>query len=294
MRLDPLSLRLFVAVVEEGKIALAAEREHLAPAAVSKRLSELESQLDTRLLIRSNKGIVPTAAGITLANLARGVLNDFNDIALQMRDYAKGTRGTVRVFANISVITQFLPAALKSFLAQHPLVEVHLEEKISTAIVRGVAENRADIGIFHHVPSDANVEIYPYRTDQLVVIVPAKHPLARRRAVRFEETLDYEYVGLHAGSSLNFQLVKAASELGRALKLRMQVTSYDAQCLMVEAGLGIGILPKASAEIYSALAIRTIALDEIWATRHMDLCVRAYDALPAAAKLLFDHLRTPA
>lgn len=291
MRLDPLSLRLFISVVEEGKIATAAEREHLATAAVSKRLSELESQLDTQLLIRSNKGITPTAAGIALLNLARSALNDFENIAVQMRDFASGTRGTVRVFANISVITQFMPAALKSFLAEYPLVKVHLEEKVSAAILRGVAENSADIGIFSQAQHDGELEVYPYRTDELVVIVPADHPLASRDSVRFEDTLEYEYVGLHIGSSLNFQLLKEASELGRALKLRIQVTGYDALCLMVQAGLGIGILPRASVGTYSGLAIRTLRLDEAWAHRQLSLCVRSQQALPAAARLLFDHLR---
>jgi DNA-binding transcriptional LysR family regulator len=72
MKLDPLSLRLFVSVVEEGTIAAAAAREHIAAAAVSKRLSELEDQLNTQLLTRSNKGIVVTAAGVALLDMARG------------------------------------------------------------------------------------------------------------------------------------------------------------------------------------------------------------------------------
>jgi DNA-binding transcriptional LysR family regulator len=124
-----------------------------------------------------------------------------------------------------------------------------------------------------------------------VLIVPAAHPLSGRRSVSFAETLDYEFVGLHVGSSLNFQMVKAASELGRSLKMRIQVTSYDAQCLMVEAGLGIGLLPKISVETYNALAIRTIGLDEPWAHRQLDICVRSYDSLSVAAKLLFDHFQ---
>lgn len=290
MKIDPVSLRLFVAVIEEGKISAAAVREHLATAAVSKRLSELESQLDAQLLVRTNKGITPTPAGVALLNLARGVLNDFDNIAAQMRDFASGTRGTVRVLANISVITQFMPSALKSFLEKHPLIQVHLEEKISTAIIRGVAENLADLGIFSQVPHGEQMEVYPFRKDELVLIVPNSHPFAMKRSVRFAETLDYEFVGLHVGSSLNYQMTKEASELGRSIKMRIQVTGYDAQCLMVEAGLGIGILPRASAAIYRALAIKAIPLDEPWAQRQLNLCVRSYEALPPAAKLLFDHL----
>lgn len=291
MKLDPLSLRLFVSVVEEGTIAAAATREHIAAAAVSKRLSELEDQLNTQLLTRSNKGITVTAAGVALLDLARGVLNDLDNIVSQMRDFSSGTRGSVRVLANISAITQFMPAALQSFLAKHPLVQVNLQEKVSTAVIRGVAENIADIGIFTQVPYGDNLEVHRYRTDELVLIVPANHHLSNRSSVSFAETLDFEFVGLHVGSSLNFQMLKAASELGRSLKLRIQVTSYDAQCLMVEAGLGIGLLPKISVDTYNALAIKTVGLDEPWAHRQLDICVRSYDSLSVAAKLLFDHFQ---
>jgi DNA-binding transcriptional LysR family regulator len=279
MKLDPLSLRLFVSVVEEGTIAAAATREHIAAAAVSKRLSELEDQLNTQLLTRSNKGITVTAAGVALLNLARGVLNDLDNIVSQM-------------LANISAITQFMPAALQSFLAKHPLVQVNLQEKVSTAVIRGVAENIADIGIFTQVPYGDNLEVHRYRNDELVLIVPANHPLSNRSSVSFAETLDFEFVGLHVGSSLNFQMIKAASELGRSLKLRIQVTSYDAQCLMVEAGLGIGLLPKISVDTYNALAIKTVGLDEPWAHRQLDICVRSYDSLSVAAKLLFNHFQS--
>ncbi|HAL38888.1 MAG TPA: LysR family transcriptional regulator [Polaromonas sp.] len=292
MKLDPLSLRLFVSVVEEGTIAAAATREHIAAAAVSKRLSELEDQLNTQLLTRSNKGITVTAAGVALLNLARGVLNDLDNIVSQMQDFSSGTRGSVRVLANISAITQFMPAALQSFLAKHPLVQVNLQEKVSTAVIRGVAENIADIGIFTQVPYGDNLEVHRYRNDELVLIVPANHPLSNRSSVSFAETLDFEFVGLHVGSSLNFQMIKAASELGRSLKLRIQVTSYDAQCLMVEAGLGIGLLPKISVDTYNALAIKTVGLDEPWAHRQLDICVRSYDSLSVAAKLLFNHFQS--
>jgi DNA-binding transcriptional LysR family regulator len=292
MKLDPLSLQLFVSVIEDGTIAGAAARHHIAAPAVSKRISELESRLSTQLLIRSNKGIKATAAGFALINMARSVLHELDNIVLQMQDFAAGTRGSVRVLANVSVMTQFMPQALKSFMDKYPLVQVNLEEKVSAAIVRGVAENLADIGIFTDVPHNNDLEIFPYRTDELVLIVPEDHELAARHSVSFEETLDYDFVGLHVGSSLHYQMAEAASKLGRNLKLCIQVLGYDAQCLMVEAGVGIGILPKATLRAYSGLAIKSVALDDAWAHRRLQMCVRSYDGLSVAAKLLFEHLQS--
>ncbi|WP_295855478.1 LysR family transcriptional regulator [uncultured Xylophilus sp.] len=293
MRLDPVSLRLFVAVMEEGTIAAAAQREHIATAAVSRRISELEGQLAARLFARSNKGTEPTAAAYALLGLARGVLNGLDDIAAQMQGYADGVRGQVRVAANISAITQFLPAELRGFMDRYPQVQVHLQERISSAVVREVAENTADVGILNagHY-GEPRVAFWPYRQDELVLIVPRGHALARRRRVALREALPYDFVGMHPGSAINQRITQAAAENGLALRIRMQVTGYDALCLMVANGLGFGVLPRGSAALYlRALPLAALALDDPWARRELVLCVRSGGDLPPATRLLVEHLQ---
>jgi len=291
MKLDPVSLRLFVAVMEEGTIAAAAVREHLAPAAVSKRISELEGALDTVLFQRSNKGTQATPAAHALLGLARGVLNGLDDIAEQMAGYASGLRGHVRVFANISAITQFLPDDLRTFMAEAPLVQVHLQERISTAIARAVADSTADIGILNAGHYGDEFTVLPYREDELVLIVPRGHALARRRKVSFREALTHDFVGAHPGSAINNQLHKAAGELGVPLRLRIQVSGYDAMSLMVAAGMGIGVLPRQSARLYlGSLGMVAVALDEPWVRRQLVICVRSLGALSPAGRMLVKHL----
>ena len=155
MRLDPVSLRLFIAVLEQGSITAAAEREHIAAASVSKRVSELEALLKARLLTRSNKGVGPTAAGAALRSMARGVLHELDNIEVSMRAFAAGVRGQVRVYANISTITQFLPESIHAFLAAHPDVQINsMRGSASTCRVSprkrggrgGVHGGRADAG----------------------------------------------------------------------------------------------------------------------------------------------------
>ena len=291
MKLDPVSLRLFVAVMEESTIAAAAAREHLAASAVSRRLADLEDALQVSLFTRSNKGTEPTAAAYALLNLARGVLNDLDGIASQMRDYGAGVRGHVRVVANISAITQFLPAQLQSFMALHPQVDVRLQEQISSAIAHSVAENAADVRILNEGSYGERVTLLPYSTDELVLVVPTGHALARRRTVRLVDALPFDFVGAHPGSAINNQLAQAASVTGLPLRLRIQVTSYDAMCLMVNAGLGVGVMPRGSAALYQGqLAVRTVTLDEPWAQRQLALCVRSEESLSSVARLLVDHL----
>ncbi len=295
MKLDPVSLRLFVAVMEEGTIAEAAAREHIAASAVSKRLSELEQQLATELFVRSNKGTEPTAAAFALLNLARGVLNDLDGIFAQMREYASGVRGHVRVFANISAITQFLPGELKSFMAQYPQVQIHLQERISSVIAKAVVDNAADIGILNAGNYGEQLTLLPYHDDELVVIAPQGHPLTRKKSVRMQQVLDFDVVGAHPGSVMNHLLTKAAAELGRPLRLRIQVSSYDALCLMVASGLGIGVMPRQSAQLFMpALRIQCITLAEPWAARKLVVAVRDLAALSPVARLLVQHISGPA
>ena len=292
MIIDPLSLKLFVTIVEEGTIAGAAEREHIAASAVSKRISELEETFGTHLLRRTNKGVVPTDAGITLLQLARGVLHDMNNLYVQISEYSSGVRGHVRLSANISAINQFLPAEIRSFIDLHPQIHVHLEGAISESIMKTVAEGATDVGIITMGSYHQELEFIPYHSDQLIVITPRDHPLAREKSVSFRETLDFDFVGLSVGSALHNQILRAAQELDRTPKLRIRVNSFDALCLMVEAGLGIGIVPKGAAKPYfKGLRIRSINLAEPWAHRELKICVRSLEALPAAARLLVEHLR---
>lgn len=298
MKLDPISLRLFVAVMEENAIARAAAREHIAPSAASRRLAELEAQLQVELFTRSNRGSSPTAAAFALLNMARGVLNEMDGIALQMKDYAqdggKGLRGHVRVMANISSITQFLPAQLQSFLSQYPLVDVRLQERVSTDIARAVEDNEADIGLLNNGSYGSKIRLRPYRRDRLAVVVPLAHALARKRRLRLAQVIEHDLIGMHADSALNHLITRAAADQGLQPRLRMKVTGYDALCLMVASGLGIGILPEGSARLYTGtLPLRCIALDEPWAERQLMLCLRSQDALSPVAQLLVEHLCLP-
>ena len=292
LRLDPTSLKLFVRVAEEGTISAAADCEHIAAAAVSKRLTEIEALLGIQLLVRTNKGVEPTAAGLALLALARRALHELEQIPVQMQGYASGVRGLVRVCASMSAITQFLPADIQSFLARHPDVQVQLEERTSSAVTRAVAENAADIGIFTSAPHDPLLETFPYQEDRLALCTPKAHPLAMREAVCFGDIVDEEIVGMQTGSATAVLLARAASLLDRPLRMRIQVTSFDALCMMVHCGLGVAVLPESVARRNAVtLEVAVVPLTESWARREFRIAVRRGGSLPVAAKLLVSHLQ---
>ncbi len=294
LRFDFRDLELFVAVAEAGSIAKAAERAHTVASAVSKRLSELETEFGTALLVRGAKGVELTAAGHALLTKANALLYQADQLEHELRQHASGVRGQVRVFANISAIVEFLPDALASFVKQHPEVQIQLEEQVSSTIAQAVADNRADLGILSEQPALAGLVTVPFRTDELVLVMRPDHPLSQQARVSFEQVLDQPFVGLHADSSLHHLLLRTAADAGKQMNLRIQVTSFDAACAMVAAGLGISIVPRAASTPYlQSLRLTYIPLSNDWAQRQLLLCTRKGE-LHAAAKLLLEHLRQPA
>jgi DNA-binding transcriptional LysR family regulator len=291
VKFDLRDLELFVAVADSGSIARAAERAHTVPSAISKRLSDMEEALGTPLITRGTRGIALTPAGHTLLTRARTLIAHATQLEDEIASYSRGARGHVRLFANISAIVEFLPAALASFLQRHPDIRLHLEEHVSDVVARAVAENVADLGIVSETPAVEGLEQWPFRRDELVVVVRPDHALAARDRVSFVECLECPCVGLHLASALHRQLTRAASDAGRSFEPRIQVTSFDAVCSMVAAGLGIGIVPRSSTSAYTiSLDLTAVPLTDAWAQRELFLVARSLDSLTPAARLLRDHL----
>jgi DNA-binding transcriptional LysR family regulator len=292
-RIDLTSLQLFVAVCELGSIGRAAEREFIAASAVSKRLSDLEATLETPMLFRHTRGVDLTPAGESLLHHARSVLFSLEKMQGELSEYADGVRGHVRIHANISAIVQFLPEDLGSFIREHAEVKIDLEEHLSAEVVRAVQEGAADLGICHTgvLASGHELQTRPYREDELVLIVPRGHALAKKKAIDFQQSLDWDHVGLHATSSIYMAMRDAAAAVGRTIRLRIHVTGLDAMCRMIHNGLGVGVMPRRAFELMHGVGdLEGVALKDAWARRRIELVARDFSTLPVTARLLVEHL----
>ncbi|HKY86935.1 MAG TPA: LysR substrate-binding domain-containing protein, partial [Pseudorhodoplanes sp.] len=133
---------------------------------------------------------------------------------------------------------------------------------------------------------------FPYRSDRFVLVVARDHPLAKRQKIGFADVLDYDFVGLDRASALQRFLAGKASRMGRPLRLRVQLRSFDAVCRLVEANVGVGIVPETTAQrAAKASAIKVVELADAWAPRDLTICVRDFDALPPYAQQLVTHMR---
>jgi DNA-binding transcriptional LysR family regulator len=292
MQFDLTDLSLFRHVVEAGSITHGADRAHLALAAASTRIRNMEKSLGAPLLLRNRQGVVPTPAGRTLLQHARALLAQAERLREDLGTYTGGLAGQIRILSNTNALTEFLPEALSTFLAEHPQVSIDLEERLSDEIVGLIAEGVGDLGIVAGTVDTGRLETYPFRSDRFVVVVPNDHPLAQNSRIAFAETLKHDFVGLDRASALQRFLAGKAGRIGQPLRLRVQLRSFDAVCRMVEAGVGLGIVPETTAQRASrTMAIAAVDLEDSWATRDLTLCIRALSELPPSARQLVEHLR---
>lgn len=288
MRYDLVTLKLFVAVVEEGNIARAAEREHIAASAVSKRISDLEATLGTALLVRHTKGVSATPAGSALVRHARSLFGIIDRMQGELSEYAEGLRGHVNIAANTSALLLHLPEALARFAEAHPGISVGLDQLPSVRVVQAVLDGVADLGLHAaHVDLPKGLESLPYRGDQLVAVLPRDNPHATRTAVEFRDLLAYDHVVLRDDCSLRTLLSEAAQESRKELRMRLTVTSFDAVMRLVETGLGVAVLPAGCVRPHiGRMNIAAVPLTDGWARRDLVITMRDREALTVPARLL--------
>jgi DNA-binding transcriptional LysR family regulator len=305
MRFDLVTLNLVLAIAETLSITRGAAREHLALAAASKRLSDLETRLGVVLFERQARGVALTEAGRALVRHIRSLNASLHALESEVVEFSRGIKGHLRIAANASAIAECLPADLAAFSQAHSGIRISLEDLTSAEVQAAVASGRADVGIFVPPLHDTRLSCRPYRAGEavgeLAVLVPNGHVLARRDSVGpalardagvgFDALLDFDIVGLHLGAALHEQMRERAQAMGRTLNVRVQVRGFDAIAQLVEAGLGVAVLPAVVARRFARIfAVTPLALREDWARRPYLLAVRTQEVLPAVLQRFVDAL----
>lgn len=289
-QIDTISLRLIIAVFDEGSIAKAARREFIAASAISKRLNEIEQIVGTSIIKRHARGVEPTAAGLVLLSHARAMVDSWESLYAQLSEFSDGMKGQITIYANTSAIHEFLPDDINRFLKQHELIDIKLEERLSVEVARAVSDGTADIGICRDLVDFGNLEVIPYKADHLALVVPHHHPLARRKTIAFETIIDLPQVGLMCNGTVNRFLEQMASNCKKKLQFRLQVPHFEAARSAIQAGVGVGILPVECVEKSTkSLGLSVIPLSDTWATQAMVICIKSRQGLSVSSRYLLDH-----
>ncbi len=291
-RFDLTTLRLFVAAVETGSLTLGAEHLAISLPAASKRLAELESHIGSVLLVRNKKGVTPTGPGLTFLRHAISIVAGVEQLSMAMLDYHKGAGGHLRLWANTSAFTGFLPNLLALYSATYPSVMLDLEDALSEEVVRAVARGNAELGIIGHNTPIGDLQSLDCDCDELVLVLPAAHPLASHEVVPIDVVLGHDIVGLNRATSLMRQVAAVADARGLQMKIRVQVRGFDEVCRMIMAGLGIGILPMAGAEPHvKSMGLALRKLSGMQTRRQLLLVMRDEASLSSSARALVTMVR---
>ncbi len=291
MRLDLTTLNLVLAIADTRSITRGAEREHLALAAASKRLSDLEARFGVPLFERRARGVEPTEAGRALVRHVRSLHASLHALESEVVEFSRGIKGHLRIVANAGAISECLPPDLAAFSQAHPQIRISLEDLTSAEVQAAVAEGRADVGICVPPLLDNRLSTRVYRHGALAAMVPAGHVLGAEGSVRFQQLLEHDIVGLHQGAAVH-ELMRAEAEgHGKPMKARLQVRGFDAIAQLVEAGLGVAVMPAAVAQRFAQVfRVQVLALAEPWAERDYLIAVRTQEVLPTVVQRFVDAL----
>lgn len=291
MHFDLTDLRLMVRVAECNSLTRGAEASFMSLPAASTRIKNLEENVGARLFIRTSQGVTLTAPGQAFVLHARTVLGQIEHLKGEMQEYAKGIKGHLRVFANTTALSEFLPPVLRGYLLTHPDVNIDLRERLSHDIVRAVSESQTDIGIVAGHVRTESLQVIPYRQDRLVLVLPRGHVLAGSTGLAFADTLELDHVGLHEASAIHGFLRQICDGMHRHLRLRIQVGNFESACRMIEAAVGVGVLPESAARRHAqSMAIEIVPLEDDWSVRNLCICLRQLETLPLFARELVELL----
>ena len=244
MNFDLADLRAFLAVADLGSFRAASEALHLSQSAVSRRVDKLEEALGAELFVRTTRRVELTTVGRTFVHRARGVINELEDALLGIADFAHRISGEVTVACVPSAVGYFLPAVIGEFHRLHPRMRVRLIDESSSDILLAVANGEADLGVTYIGTQEPDIEFEPLLEDSFVVACPLEHPLAKKRRVTWAELAKHDFISLAQGSGNRFLLDQALARLEHKPEWFCEVRHVPALVSLVEAGLGIGVVPR--------------------------------------------------
>jgi DNA-binding transcriptional LysR family regulator len=275
-RFDLVTIRLVVDCARLGSLSAAAEQSHLALAAASRRIRDLEDTLGQQLFERHGRGLHASAAARVFVRHALPMLQSIDRLGGELHDLRQGIARRIRLSASTAAINQFLAPLLAAYDAKAPQVQVELHEQLSSRVISDLHEGLADVGIFVEGPDTAALECRLFRQDELVLLLPPGHRLEGQSAIDFEEALGEDWISLEGGAALLDKQLQAAHAAGKPLRLRMQVRSFDAVCHLVAAGLGVALLPKAAAlPLAAGMRWSWRGLTNPWAQRRLLMATRS-------------------
>ncbi|OZI74853.1 LysR family transcriptional regulator [Bordetella genomosp. 12] len=290
MKFDLADLRAFLAVADLGSFRAASEALHLSQSALSRRADKLEAALGVQLFTRTTRRVELTTLGRGFVPRARNVLNELESALVGIQDVAVRLSGLVTVACVPSAVAYFLPAVIRDYHAKYPRIRIRIIDESSSQVLTAVARGDADFGLTYIGTNDAEIEFKPLLEEPFVAAVNRSHRLARRTSVRWAELSEHPYISLAQGSGNRFLIDQALALSVQQPRHFCEVQHVPALVSMVEAGLGIGVVPSLAMPPDDHGTLVSIPLTEPAVSRTIGLIHPRGKALNPVAKLFYELL----
>lgn len=267
---DLQTLRIFVAVAEQGNFKKAAAQISMVPSAVSRRIQELERVLGVQLVNRTPHAVEFTGAGQALLERAHRILKELDGLSLDMAGFTDGTRGSVRLAASVFSLMESLPDDLARFVRQFPSIGLSFQSLSSRQVIEALRKKQIDVGVFAASAVPTGMRAQVYRDDRLTLLVRTGHPLARRSSVGIADIAAHEVIGPLAGTETEQLLADQARRHGMRMRSSIRVASLDGMVMMAQAGFGVAIVPANAWSRFGPFrGLRRVEIHEPWAVRQL-------------------------
>ncbi len=246
--MDVRDLEVFLSVAKHLNYTRAGDEVHLSQPSVSVRVRHLEAELDVKLFEQLGKKVALTNAGLLLVPYARRVMGAVEDARHAIQDLQGLQRGSLRIGASTTPGMYIIPKIISRFKESYPRIDIHLVIKDTREIEVGVIRNVFDFGfVGGHLAGD-EVDVLPWMTDELVLIVPPTHALAKKKAVRKEDLSKERFIMRESGSATRATLIDHLQKWQLKLQTIMEMENPESVKKAVQSGLGVAFISKFAVE----------------------------------------------
>ncbi len=283
--MDSRDLEVFLAVARHLNFTRAGEEMHLSQPSVSVRIRLLQEELGMKLFEQTGKKISLTEAGLVLERNARRIVAAFEDAQVAMQELKGLERGSLRIGASTTPGIYLVPKLVAEFKRQHPKIEVYVAIKDTRQVEDLIVKNEFDFGFVGGHLIGTEVEVIPWRTDELALIVPVNHRFAGRKSIRPKDLAAERFVFREQGSATQALVDSNLREWNLRLTTVMETDNPGAVKQAVQAGLGIAFVSKFAVETeLQAKLLTAVKVEGLNASRELRIIHRKDKHLTLAAQ----------
>jgi DNA-binding transcriptional LysR family regulator len=242
--MDFRQLEMFHAVAENSSFTLAGRQLFVAQSAISRKIRMLEEELGEKLFKRVNKRIFLTPAGEVMLRYARHIFQDMRNAALEVSDIAQLNRGVIRIGSGMTACMYLLPPIIEKFQSRYPKVEVRVVTGASDKLIPQIRNNTLDVGILTLPVKSPDLEVIPFTTEELVIVVSPRHRvLAKKKNVNAQELKGYPMIVFDPGTATRQLIDEYFARIGLEPRIVMASENVATIKPLVRINLGISLLP---------------------------------------------------